>query len=502
MITCGAAPEAWAKGPVLVDCGAVDAGSGVAGDASKGVRLTAEVPADQEAVVATDSTNVCDNAGNCATAGPVSGVKVDNRAPTVSCGAPTGGAGSEAVVACSATDGGSGLVNPPGPAFELSTDVGAGNANPAAATGEQEVCDTAANCRDAGPFTTAVDRTTVPPGEGPVVSSPRKVTVLGAIDPAGPVPAPYLLPAVPSGSSIACQPSPGTVLNEGWTVVSCDARDQQGRSTTASFLLVVKNLPSLAPDGPARRGAPWRAIGVGFGPGSNVSLEFDGRPIGQQAAGTDGRISVDFTIPDSANPGRHTVVLRGTDSNGDPFLVVSYLDVIVDGEGSVPPALPPSGPSVPPDPTPVPALPTFERLAVPSTTTTTIPGQTTTTLNEATTTTDGGSPTSANANTGNGNGHGSDGVNGVNDANGANGSSGAASADGSQSDGSNGSTSGVLPVTGIALGLALLVGLSLIVSGGGLSAVARRRGNDADVATGTDLDPDGDEPTAGGDCES
>ena len=72
-------------------------------------------------------TKVSDAAGNTATAGPVGGNKVDKKAPGVSCGSADGDwHANDVSIACTATDGGSG-VDPAGDAsFSLSTNVAAG----------------------------------------------------------------------------------------------------------------------------------------------------------------------------------------------------------------------------------------------------------------------------------------------------------------------------------------------------------------------------------------
>jgi Tol biopolymer transport system component len=83
-ISCSPADGAWHGANVSIDCTAEDGGSGLADQADAAFSLSTSVPADSENGDAqTGSRAVCDRAGNCATAGPVVGNRVDRRAPTL-----------------------------------------------------------------------------------------------------------------------------------------------------------------------------------------------------------------------------------------------------------------------------------------------------------------------------------------------------------------------------------------------------------------------------------
>jgi galactose oxidase-like protein len=160
-VSCGAADGAWHKSDVAIACTASDSGSGLTNAANASFTLSTHVPVGTEAAdAATDSRQVCDNAGNCSTAGPIFGNKVDRLAPTVSCGAPDGvWHNSNAVIACAASDLGSRLASAANASFPLTTAVTAGTETANAATNSRQVCDTAGNCRTAGPISgNKVDR--------------------------------------------------------------------------------------------------------------------------------------------------------------------------------------------------------------------------------------------------------------------------------------------------------------------------------------------------------
>ncbi|HEV8421038.1 MAG TPA: hypothetical protein VGR13_06765, partial [Actinomycetota bacterium] len=125
-IICGAADGSWHQTDVSIACSASDTGgSGLADSGDASFSLSTNVPAGtDDPDAATGSHLVCDVAGNCATAGPISGNKVDKKAPAISCDAPDGAwHNSNVSLACTAVDGGSGLANPTDAAFSLSTDV-------------------------------------------------------------------------------------------------------------------------------------------------------------------------------------------------------------------------------------------------------------------------------------------------------------------------------------------------------------------------------------------
>lgn len=92
VILCDAPDDAWHGAAVTLPCTAVDPGSGLAdaqSDAAFG--LSTSVPAGEETADATTGSRVvCDAAGNCATVGPIGGIKIDRRPPEITLAAPAG----------------------------------------------------------------------------------------------------------------------------------------------------------------------------------------------------------------------------------------------------------------------------------------------------------------------------------------------------------------------------------------------------------------------------
>lgn len=83
-IVCDGAPSALQSANVAIGCTASDAGSGLADPADAAFSLTTDVPAgSEEAAAYTGRREVCDVAGNCATAGPLGPVAVDRAAPQI-----------------------------------------------------------------------------------------------------------------------------------------------------------------------------------------------------------------------------------------------------------------------------------------------------------------------------------------------------------------------------------------------------------------------------------
>jgi len=110
--TCTPTPSIWHATDVSIPCGASDDGSGLADPADASFSLITSVQLGTEtANASTGSHTVCDNAGNCLTAGPIAGIMVDEKAPALDCGAaPTfvlNQAG--ATVTAAAADSGSGV---------------------------------------------------------------------------------------------------------------------------------------------------------------------------------------------------------------------------------------------------------------------------------------------------------------------------------------------------------------------------------------------------------
>lgn len=113
VIACAAADGVWHDGNVTISCTASDPDSGLASTADATFTLATSVADGQETANAQTSTrSVCDVRGNCATAGPVGGNRIDRKAPTVSIAVPAAIAYPHAAtltLAYTTSDGGSGI---------------------------------------------------------------------------------------------------------------------------------------------------------------------------------------------------------------------------------------------------------------------------------------------------------------------------------------------------------------------------------------------------------
>jgi uncharacterized repeat protein (TIGR01451 family) len=88
-VSCGAADGAWHNSDVTIACTASDPESGLANAADASFNLTTNVPIGTEkANATTNSRQVCNTVGECATAGPVAGNKVDKKPPTITITSP------------------------------------------------------------------------------------------------------------------------------------------------------------------------------------------------------------------------------------------------------------------------------------------------------------------------------------------------------------------------------------------------------------------------------
>jgi hypothetical protein len=119
-VSCAAADGAWHNTNITIACTASDVGWGLANSADASFNLTTSVLAEMEtANVPTTSRQVCDVAGNCSTAAPITGNKVDKKAPTIAIALPMAGAtyGLQAKIGASyaCSDGGSGMRSCTGP---------------------------------------------------------------------------------------------------------------------------------------------------------------------------------------------------------------------------------------------------------------------------------------------------------------------------------------------------------------------------------------------------
>jgi hypothetical protein len=177
-VTCEPADGVWRAANASIACTAADSESGLANAGDASFSLSTSVGTDTEdANASTDSRSVCDNAGNCATAGPIGGNMIDRKAPAVSCGTADGlWHAADVSIACSAGDGGSGLASAADASFSLATSVATATDDLNAATGSRSACDAIGNCATAGPVNgNHVDKkdpsitVTLSPATGPYV---------------------------------------------------------------------------------------------------------------------------------------------------------------------------------------------------------------------------------------------------------------------------------------------------------------------------------------------
>jgi uncharacterized protein len=113
VIACGSPDGLWHATDVSITCHASDSGSGLAIAADATFTLSTTIAASVETPNAsTSSHTICDHSGNCSTAGPIAGNKVDKRGPQISITAPgnTTYLLNQTVVSnYNCTDGGSGV---------------------------------------------------------------------------------------------------------------------------------------------------------------------------------------------------------------------------------------------------------------------------------------------------------------------------------------------------------------------------------------------------------
>ena len=93
-MACAMPVAGWHAADQSVACSASDAGSGLANPTDASFALTTSLPNGTEtANASTGSHQVCDQAANCATAGPISGIKIDKKTPAIQATAITTGDG-------------------------------------------------------------------------------------------------------------------------------------------------------------------------------------------------------------------------------------------------------------------------------------------------------------------------------------------------------------------------------------------------------------------------
>jgi uncharacterized repeat protein (TIGR01451 family) len=115
-VSCGAADGAWHNSDVTIACTASDPESGLANAGDASFNMTTNVPIGTEtANAATNSRQVCNTVGECTTAGPITGNKVDKKPPTITITSPAANATYQlnAIVGASyfCGDGGSGVAS-------------------------------------------------------------------------------------------------------------------------------------------------------------------------------------------------------------------------------------------------------------------------------------------------------------------------------------------------------------------------------------------------------
>jgi len=175
--TCDPADGQWYASDVSLSCTGSDDGSGfgASGDRTFSFSLSTSVDANTEDDnAATGTQEIADQVGNKVTAGPITGNKIDKKAPSYSCGSADGQWHATNVdISCTASDGGSGVSPASDESFKLSTSVAAGYETDNASTNKKDVLDAVGNKTTAGPITgNKIDR------KGPMVTLVCPVSVI------------------------------------------------------------------------------------------------------------------------------------------------------------------------------------------------------------------------------------------------------------------------------------------------------------------------------------
>lgn len=119
-ITCGVAPTGWQSMNITIACSASDLGSGLANAMDASFTLATSVALGAEtANASTNSHDVCDKAGNCATAEPIGGIMIDRKPPAITISVPASNStyliNASASASYQCQDGGSGVQSCSGP---------------------------------------------------------------------------------------------------------------------------------------------------------------------------------------------------------------------------------------------------------------------------------------------------------------------------------------------------------------------------------------------------
>ena len=119
-VLCAASNDTWRNTDAVIACAASDGESGLASADDASFTLTTSVPSGTETQSAsTNSRRVCNTVGECSTAGPLFGNKVDKKPPTISIVSPAANAtyqfNSNVGASYDCFDGGSGVASCQGP---------------------------------------------------------------------------------------------------------------------------------------------------------------------------------------------------------------------------------------------------------------------------------------------------------------------------------------------------------------------------------------------------
>jgi|GEM_PF-1831257 len=114
-VSCGSSDGAWHSSDVSIACTSSDNFSQLANAGDASFSLATSVSAGMEtANASTGNRSVCDNAGNCTNAGPITGNKIDKKSPVITITAPSAGnylLNQAVSVNFNCTDGGSGVAS-------------------------------------------------------------------------------------------------------------------------------------------------------------------------------------------------------------------------------------------------------------------------------------------------------------------------------------------------------------------------------------------------------
>jgi hypothetical protein len=144
---CDTDDGSWHATNQTFKCTASDGGSGLTPASDETFQLSTSVAdGDETSTASTGEKVLTDGVGHTATAGPITGIKVDKKAPSFNCGsADADWHATNQTFNCTASDGGSGLTPTSDANFSLSTTVAAGNEMNNASTGTKTLTDGVSN---------------------------------------------------------------------------------------------------------------------------------------------------------------------------------------------------------------------------------------------------------------------------------------------------------------------------------------------------------------------